>query len=70
MNESIRYNSKMIYFNDSYSLISKPLVKFQVAFCLDYGEKEIFQYKYYTFENFKKLGCKGYIKDEGNNEFH
>ena len=44
------FKKKHITFKDSYSLITKKLEEFPNAFNLTTGQKEMFPYKYYTFE--------------------
>ena len=68
MNAEIIYNDKTIYFKDTLSIVSMKLADFPKSFGLDCGQKEMFPYKYYTFENFDKLGCKGIISEAGNQE--
>lgn len=68
MNATIFYKDKIIYFKDSLSVVSMKLADFPNSFGLDCGQKEMFPYKYYTFENFDKLGCKGIISEAGNQE--
>ena len=68
MNAQIIYNDKTIYFKDTLSIVSMKLADFPKSFNLDCGQKEMFPYKYYTFENFDKLGCKGVISEAGKQE--
>lgn len=68
MNAEIIYNNKKIYFKDTLSIVSMKLADFPKSFNLECGQKEMFPYKYYTFENFDKLGCKGVISEAGNQE--
>ena len=68
MNAQIRYKGKTIYFKDSLSIVSMKLADFPSSFNLECGQKEMFPYKYYTFENFKKLDCKGIISEAGKQE--
>lgn len=68
MNATIFFKDKIIYFKDSLSVVSMKLADFPKSFGLDCGQKEMFPYKYYTFENFDKLGCKGIISEAGNQE--
>ena len=55
MNAQIIYKGKTIYFKDTLSIVSMKLADFPKSFNLDCGQKEMFPYKYYTFENFEKL---------------
>ena len=50
MSETITYKDKSIILKDSFSILSMPLAKFPKTFKLPCGEKEMFPYKYYTFE--------------------
>ena len=68
MNAQIRHKGKTIYFKDSLSIVSMKLADFPSSFNLECGQKEMFPYKYYTFENFKKLDCKGIISEAGKQE--
>ena len=68
MNAQINYKGKTIYFKDSLSIVSMKLADFPTSFNLDCGQKEMFPYKYYTFENFEKLNCKGIISEAGKQE--
>ena len=68
MNAEIIYKGKKIYFKDTLSIVSMKLADFPKSFDLDCGQKEMFPYKYYTFENFDKLGCKGIISEAGKQE--
>lgn len=68
MNAEIIYNDKKIYFKDTLSIVSMKLADFPKSFSLECGQKEMFPYKYYTFENFDKLGCKGIISEAGKQE--
>ena len=68
MNAEIIYNDKTIYFKDTLSIVSMKLADFPKSFNLECGEKEMFPYKYYTFDNFDKLGCKGVISEAGKQE--
>ena len=68
MNAEIIYNGKKIYFKDTLSIVSMKLADFPKSFNLDCGEKEMFPYKYYTFENFEKLNNKGIISEAGKQE--
>ena len=68
MNAEIIYNGKKIYFKDTLSIVSMKLADFPKSFGLDCGEKEMFPYKYYTFENFEKLAYKGIISEAGKQE--
>ena len=68
MNAQIKYKGKTIYFKDSLSIVSMRLADFPTSFNLDCGVKEMFPYKYYTFENFEKLNCKGIISEAGKQE--
>lgn len=68
MNAEILYNEKTIYFKDTLSIVSMKLADFPKSFNLECGQKEMFPYKYYTFENFEKLGCKGIISEAGKQE--
>lgn len=68
MNAEIIYKGKKIYFKDTLSIVSMKLADFPKSFNLDCGQKEMFPYKYYTFENFDKLGCKGVISEAGKQE--
>ena len=68
MDGQINYKGKTIYFKDSLSIVSMKLADFPTSFNLDCGIKEMFPYKYYTFENFEKLNCKGIISEAGKQE--
>lgn len=68
MKAEILYNEKTIYFKDTLSIVSMKLADFPKSFNLECGQKEMFPYKYYTFENFDKLGCKGIISEAGKQE--
>ena len=54
MNAEIIYKGKKIYFKDTLSIVSMKLADFPKSFGLNCGQKEMFPYKYYTFENFEK----------------
>ena len=64
----IIYKKKNIYFKDSYSLISMKLSMFPKMFNLKSGNKEMFPYKYYTFERFESNNNIGLIDEAGNEE--
>lgn len=68
MNAEILYNNKTIYFKDTLSIVSMKLADFPKSFNLDCGQKEMFPYKYYTFENFEKLNNMGIISEAGKQE--
>lgn len=68
MNATIFYKDKIIYFKDSLSVVSMKLADFPKSFGLDCGQKEMFPYKYYTFENLEKLNNMGIISEAGKQE--
>lgn len=68
MGTDIKHKGKTIHFKDSLSVVSMKLADFPTSFNLDCGIKEMFPYKYYTFENFEKLNCKGVISEAGKHE--
>ena len=72
MNATIFYKDKKIYFKDTLSIVSMKLADFPKSFNLDCGQKEMFPYKYYTFENFEKdgksLNPMGIISEAGKQE--
>ena len=68
MNATIFYNDKIIYFKDSLSIVSMKLADFPKSFGLDCGQKEMFPYKYYTFENLNNLNNMGIISEAGKHE--
>lgn len=68
MNAEIIYKGKKIYFKDTLSIVSMKLADFPKSFNLDCGQKEMFPYKYYTFENFEKLNNMGIISEAGKQE--
>ena len=68
MNAQIIYKDNIIYFKDSLSIVSMKLADFPKSFNLDCGQKEMFPYKYYTFENLNKLNNLGIISEAGKQE--
>ena len=68
MNAAIFYKNKIIYFKDSLSIVSMKLADFPKSFGLDCGQKEMFPYKYYTFENLNNLNNMGIISEAGKHE--
>ena len=68
MNATIFYKDKIIYFKDSLSIVSMKLADFPKSFGLDCGQKEMFPYKYYTFENLNNLNNMGIISEAGKHE--
>ena len=68
MDAQIKHKGKTIYFKDSLSIVSMKLADFPSSFNLVCGEKEMFPYNYYTFENFEKTNCKGIISEAGKHE--
>lgn len=68
MNAEILYNDKTIYFKDTLSIVSMKLADFPKSFNLECGQKEMFPYKYYTFENFEKYNNMGLISEAGKQE--
>ena len=68
MNATIFYKDKIIYFKDSLSIVSMKLADFPKSFGLDCGQKEMFPYKYYTFENLNNLNNMGVISEAGKQE--
>lgn len=68
MNAEIIYKGKKIYFKDTLSIVSMKLADFPKSFGLDCGQKEMFPYKYYTFENFEKYNNMGIISEAGKQE--
>jgi hypothetical protein len=74
MTQQFNYKGKHITFKDSYSIISMKLSRFPNAFNLESGQKEMFPYKYYTFDRLKNnIGViseagKDEIKDNWNQE--
>lgn len=68
MNAEIIYKGKKIYFKDTLSIVSMKLADFPKSFNLDCGQKEMFPYKYYTFENFEKYNNMGLISEAGKQE--
>jgi hypothetical protein len=77
MYSKINYFGKILYFKDSFSVISTPLSKFPKMFKID-SKKELFPYRYYCKENFKDISgsqlddftqnCIGIIDECGCNE--
>ena len=65
MIQKIKYNKKNIIFKDSYSILTMKLSKFQSAFKLDSGQKEMFPYNYYIFNRLHNVGK---ISQTGKNE--
>ena len=66
MSEDITYEGKTIKLKDSFSILSMSLSKFPKTFNLECGEKEMFPYKYYTFERLKSN--RGIISEAGSEE--
>ena len=67
MSQTFNYCGKQIIFKDSLSLINMKLSRFPSAFHLKSGEKEMFPYKYYTFERLKQTNT-GKISEAGKDE--
>ena len=66
MNQKIKFDKKTIIFKDSYSILSMKLANFPKAFKLQSGAKEMFPYKYYTFD--RLLTNVGKISEAGKQE--
>ena len=68
MRAVINYNGKDIYFRDTVPILSCKLSRLPSMFHIEGIQKEIFPYKYYTFERLESN--KGVIHEAGLNEDH
>ena len=68
MTATMSYKKKLITFKDSLSLIPMKLESFPSVFKLSSGQKEMFPYKYYTFERLTNNKGIGVIEEAGNEE--
>ena len=66
MTKTITYHGKVIKLKDSYSILTMKLSQFPRAFKLACGGKEMFPYRYYTFDRLETN--KGLISEAGNEE--
>ena len=66
MSEDVKYNGKTIKLKDSFSILSMKLARFPQTFGLKCGAKEMFPYRYYTFERLKSN--RGIISEAGTEE--
>lgn len=66
MSQNIKYKGKNVTFKDSLSILSMKLSRFPQTFGLKCGEKEMFPYRYYTFERLNN-GL-GLISEAGKDE--
>lgn len=66
MQQTIKYKGKMIKLKDSYSILSIKLSRFPQTFNLQCGQKEMFPYRYYTFDRLENNV--GIISEAGQDE--